>query len=268
MTLADPHVTKCRLCGQPPTGEEGLCADCSRALTRAREGSAALRNAPASNARKSRAIDRIVLTSPVVSEALRVPERGRLVLWAVIAVVAIALVLVATAGLSPPRTGESKVSVRAARLPVLPPIEPGSEDGATEDETLAAPGQWKGALGAEPPMPKEQTRARATRAARSSSSPSGARSSTGNAKSGNDNSGANGFAATGSDTEPPVQQARSSAALTSWSGDDGQGLASALEKCSEEKFLAGVICEQKARLRYCEGKWGQVPQCTAKPRVD
>ncbi len=50
--------------------------------------------------------------------------------------------------------------------------------------------------------------------------------------------------------------------------DDGQVLASALEKCAEEKFLAGVICEQKARLRYCEGKWGQVPQCTARPRPD
>ena len=69
------------------------------------------------------------------------------------------------------------------------------------------------------------------------------------------------------EVEPPVQQARVNVAPSA-SNSDEQSLASALEKCSSEKFLAGVICEQKARLRYCEGKWGQVPQCTAKPRVD
>ncbi len=268
MTLAELHVTKCRLCGQSPTGREGLCVDCSRALLRAREGSAALRNTPAADSRKARAIDRIVLTSPTVSEALRMPDGGRLVLWAVIAVAAIALVLVGTAGLSPPRTAESKGSVRAAHPPVPPLIEPGSENPATEDETLVAPGHPKGALETESLMPKEPTRAQTTRAARSANSLAGARSSTGNAKSGAENSGAQGSAVTGADTEPPMQQARSSAAPTPSSGDDGQGLASALEKCSEEKFLAGVICEQKARLRFCEGKWGKVPQCTAKPRAD
>jgi hypothetical protein len=69
------------------------------------------------------------------------------------------------------------------------------------------------------------------------------------------------------DAEPPVQHASMSVAPSASSSDE-QSLAGALEKCSAEKFLAGVICEQKARLRYCEGKWGQVPQCTAKPHVD
>lgn len=268
MTPAELHVTKCRLCGQPPTGREGLCADCSRALLRAREGSAALRGALPIDPRKSRAIDRIVLTSPTVSEALRVPDRGRLVLWAVIGVVAIALVLVGTAGLSPPRTADPKVSVRVVRPPVPPLIEPGSENPAMEDEAFTAPGHPKGALETESPMSKEAARAQTTRAARSASSPAGARSSGGNAKSGDESSGANGSTVTAADTEPPMQLARSSAAPSPVNGDDGQGLASALEKCSEEKFLAGVICEQKARLRFCEGKWGKVPQCTAKPRVD
>ena len=68
--------------------------------------------------------------------------------------------------------------------------------------------------------------------------------------------------------EPPVQQARANVSASPSSVDDGQSLATMLEKCTEEKFLAGVICEQKARLRYCEGKWGQVPQCTKKPHVD
>ena len=46
--------------------------------------------------------------------------------------------------------------------------------------------------------------------------------------------------------------------------DDAKVLASALEKCGKENFLAGIICEQKAYLRYCDGKWDQVPQCTKK----
>ncbi|HET7032608.1 MAG TPA: hypothetical protein VFJ48_05750 [Casimicrobiaceae bacterium] len=68
--------------------------------------------------------------------------------------------------------------------------------------------------------------------------------------------------------EPPVQQARANIAPSPSNVDDGQSLATMLERCNEEKFLAGVICEQKVRLRYCEGKWGQVSQCSKKPHVD
>ena len=68
--------------------------------------------------------------------------------------------------------------------------------------------------------------------------------------------------------EPPVQQAHANVAPAPATVDDNQTLSTMLEKCSGEKFLAGVICEQKVRLRYCEGKWGQVPQCTKKPHVD
>jgi len=264
MTPAEQHVTKCRLCGQPQTGRQGLCNDCSRALTRAREGSAALRTAPTDAPRKARAIERIVLTSSVESEAVRTPARGRLLLWAAIAVVAIALVLTAAAGLSPHRTFEPKIAERATRI-VPPLIEPGSEDDAADAATFTAPVPRNAAAGAESPsLPKETTRVPAMRPARSSAiASSGARSS----KSDSDASRANGSSFPAPDTEPPVQQAVASAPATS-SGNDAQALASALEKCSGEKFLAGVICEQKARLRYCEGKWGQDPQCTKKPRVD
>jgi hypothetical protein len=267
MTLAALHVTKCRLCGQPQAGPEGLCSDCSRALARARQGSAALKSAPAASPRKARAVERIVLTSPVESEVVRTPARGRAVLWAVIGMVAVVLVLVGTAGLSPPRIVEPKVSERAARI--VPPLhEPASEnDDPAETEALPAP-QRKASVGDESPSSqKESTRAPVTRPARSAASAlSGARPAS-DAKSG-DAAGANGAAAPTAEIEPPVQQAHANVAASGANGDDGQALASALERCNEEKFLAGVICEQKVRLRYCEGKWGQVPQCTAKPRVD
>src|SRR5258705_10005529 len=168
MTPAEQHVTKCRLCGQPQRGPQGLCNDCSRALTLAREGSAALRNAPTAAPRKARAIERIVLTSPVESEAVRAPARGRLGLWAAIAVVAIALVLTAAAGLSPQRTFEPKISERATRI-VPPLIDPGSEDDETDATTFTAPVPRNAAGGAESPsLPKEATRVPAMGPAQSS----------------------------------------------------------------------------------------------------
>jgi hypothetical protein len=249
MTLTALHVTKCRLCGQPQAGLEGLCADCSRALTRARQGSAALKGAPAASARKARAIDRIVLTSPVESEDARSPARGRAVLWAAIGVVAVVLVLAATAGLSPPRPVEPRVSQRTPRI-VPPLIEPAAEDEPTEAEAVPTPTQRKAAVGAESPsLPSDSKRAPVTRSARGSASASSGMRAATDAKSGGDDARANGTTAPAPDPEPPVQQARASMAPSNASGDDAQALARALEKCSEEKFLAGVICEQKVRLR-------------------
>ena len=73
---------------------------------------------------------------------------------------------------------------------------------------------------------------------------------------------------TPSDTQASQQLARASAPQPAATTDDPQVLAVALVKCGEEKFLAGVICEQKARLQYCAGKWGQVPECSSKSRAD
>jgi hypothetical protein len=40
----------------------------------------------------------------------------------------------------------------------------------------------------------------------------------------------------------------------------------ALANCSRENFLAGVVCTERVRLQYCEGFWGQVPQCKGATR--
>ncbi len=41
-----------------------------------------------------------------------------------------------------------------------------------------------------------------------------------------------------------------------------EGLGSALAKCTGD-FFARAICEQRTRTQFCEGKWGQAPQCPA-----
>lgn len=40
-----------------------------------------------------------------------------------------------------------------------------------------------------------------------------------------------------------------------------QVMADQINRCGRDGFFAGVVCEQKVRLKYCEGYWGQVPQC-------
>ena len=34
-----------------------------------------------------------------------------------------------------------------------------------------------------------------------------------------------------------------------------------LSRCTREDFIARVICDQRVRLRYCDGYWGKVAQC-------
>ena len=271
MSLAALRMLKCRLCSQPQAGPEGLCRDCARALTRARQGSAALKGAAAGSARKQRVVERIVLTSPNDGENTRTPVRGRAVLWAVTGMVALVLILVATAGRSPQRAVEPKATAHAARV-VPPLLEPTTENSQLDAALAGAeplPALQPGTPAVVDPLspPKEAPKTPAMRPARVAANASASSRASTDAKSGGNLSRANGATTPTPEVEPPVQQARVSV-TPSTSSSDEQSLASALEKCSNEKFLAGVICEQKARLRYCEGKWGQVPQCTAKPRVD
>ncbi len=192
-----------------------------------------------------------MLTSPVDPEPARSPKKAHAALWATIGVVAVVAVLIATANLTPSRPVEIKVSERPARTIPPPMLEPGTQSEPLEPEP---PAPQK--VAEPPPLPKESTKA--LRPQRSAPAP----------RPVVEPKATDAAPAPAPQVEVPVQQARASTAPTPANAGDGQTLATMLEKCSEEKFLAGVICEQKVRLRYCEGKWGQVPQCTKKPHVD
>ena len=49
--------------------------------------------------------------------------------------------------------------------------------------------------------------------------------------------------------------------------DPWQQMSEAIGRCPAG-FLDRVVCEQRVRLQYCEGQWGQVPQCPGGPSVD
>jgi len=47
--------------------------------------------------------------------------------------------------------------------------------------------------------------------------------------------------------------------------DRWQMYADAMGRCAREDFFKRFACEQRTRLQYCEGYWGQVPQCPGAP---
>jgi hypothetical protein len=48
--------------------------------------------------------------------------------------------------------------------------------------------------------------------------------------------------------------------------DRWETMNAALAACSREGLLAGMMCTERVRYQYCEGYWGQVPQCRAASR--
>jgi hypothetical protein len=55
---------------------------------------------------------------------------------------------------------------------------------------------------------------------------------------------------------PPAPAVRAAPA------DRAQILTASLARCTGD-FFSRAGCEQRARLQYCEGQWGQIPQCPA-----
>jgi hypothetical protein len=43
--------------------------------------------------------------------------------------------------------------------------------------------------------------------------------------------------------------------------DRRQLMAAAIARCERESFVAGFVCKERAWLQFCEGQWGEVPQC-------
>ena len=50
--------------------------------------------------------------------------------------------------------------------------------------------------------------------------------------------------------------------------DRWEAMIAAITRCSRESFLTGVVCSERVRLQYCDGYWGEVPQCRGATRPD
>jgi hypothetical protein len=271
---------KCRVCGKPTSGQEKLCADCGKALRRVRQGTAALRNLR----RYSVSAD---APGPGVASAADSDAQGLLagrrrpIAVAAVGAIAIAFVYFGLRtpdyGRSPSPIGSERSSAKAPAPTQFEPamhvspsdaLESPAPSAAMESSVVPRSGETGVPATQAPSSPasalaaaRAKTDPRGVTAAANATSNRGATLSrqrvAGDASSRSSN-GAN-----SADSEVASEGMHPVAAP-----DNAQLLASALEKCYGERFLSAVVCEQKVRLKFCEGKWGQIPQCTAKQRVD
>ncbi len=50
--------------------------------------------------------------------------------------------------------------------------------------------------------------------------------------------------------------------------DPWQPMNDALARCPRDAMSERMMCEQRVRTRYCDGQWGQVPQCASIPYIE
>jgi hypothetical protein len=62
-------------------------------------------------------------------------------------------------------------------------------------------------------------------------------------------------------SSPNKMVAKAPTAASAPAPDRWQMYAEALAECEKLDFFSRFGCEQKQRWHYCDGYWGQVPQC-------
>ena len=243
-------VKGCRICHGPSLPGMRLCTQCKAALKRARQETVSeLIPAPA-RTRSARDVRRPAATKPLVEPAHARSQHR----FGAPRILAIVLCVVAAAGVgygalhfvrstpvplpAPPVAAPSSIPDPApapaplaeakpaqTRTETVTPFVPPVQRSASKPAERAAPKR-----AADPPSPAPEA-------------PTIAR-----------------FAAA---TEPPTPQPAPEppAPRPAPAPDRWQLMADAIDKCGREGFLAGVICEQRVRLQYCEGYWGKAAQC-------
>lgn len=277
--VASPPSVKCRICGRSAGGSAKLCNECAAAVKRARHVSTVssqflpTTTSTVSAAAGARAPARRARTR---SGALSwLPQRPAA--WGVLAAFVIFGAMVFVTGyfavqeidtemghvrgllaLNGPPIAEAPVA-RAneptATTPVALPPGEGEGDDLSRPEIADTPSPR--------PVPKPYVRkALDNRLARATNVPTDFRVS----QSGD------------GESVPRSAEGESSAPQTSGAPtilaeapvtDRWQAMNTALAQCSREGgFLAGVVCGERARLQYCDGYWGQVPQCRGANRPE
>jgi len=263
---------KCRLCDRPTAAGRGrLCADCAKALQRAR-GAALPRNPPAASiAAEVSAAPPITLTTP--RTGMPPTRSARPMFWVGMGLAAVLAVYVAQRELWAPLGGEPPASSRTLPaltqrgnvepLPVITRVEEPSWTAVGEapkpaaglagpDATQAAP------VTTSPKTPGAMASAKTgVKAAKGASQDSKSMPPPVPAES-------DGGASRPAETESQAQLAGGSAASPAPPVDGAQVLASAMQKCGNDGLFSRFLCEQKAFLQYCEDKWDKDPKCMRK----
>jgi hypothetical protein len=259
------EAMKCRLCDRPTAAGSGkLCADCAKALQRAR--GAALRKLEPATIPAGAASAAAPITLTAAPPETPPTRSARPMVWLGIGVAAIVAVYIAQRELSAPGGAEPPAGRtpptltergNVERSPVVTRVEEPSWTAVGED-TKPAVEPNVGQVPATATTPKAPVAA------------SGAKTGTKVAKGASQDSKSmppplpaeyGGSAPSPSEAEAQAQLAGARVAAPAPPVDGAQVLASAMQKCGNEGFFSKFICEQKAFLQYCEDKWDKDPKC-------
>jgi len=278
---AEPLSVKCRICGRATPRGAKLCLQCVAAVKRARHetvittqilpkagpGSAYLPS------RRARAPARTFLAR---SSWLPTKPGG----WGLIAAFALfGAAIGATAYLAIQEIAEKPVAMGVPSLATDPPalhsnVELHSEPAVAESSVATVDSDEAPSVGAAPrvsepvqraPAPERRSprkRANATHTAKRETRANAAPTPSLPAQQ----AAAENVIVESVQAGPPPTLASNAIAPVPPVRERWAGMNAALAACSQENFIAGVLCTERVRLEYCDGFWGQVPQCRAGTR--
>jgi hypothetical protein len=142
-----------------------------------------------------------------------------------------------------PRPAEPRLTAPATLPEPAEPVEPSTAEPKADDAKTTVPEAPR----APPTPPKAETKAAAPKAAAPPPLPP--------AKS------AAPATAPPTPTAPDPRQRATTTVPAAPVQDRWTQFAEELRNCHSETFLNRVICDQRVRLRYCDGYWNKVPQC-------
>ncbi len=242
-------IKGCRICQGPTLPGMRLCTQCKAALKRARQETvselipAPPLRAPAARSRRGPKAEPAVEAAPPRARSTLGGARATAIVLSVVAAMAVGYAALRFARAVPATLPAPPVASTAA--PAAPAPGPAARPEPAAPVARQAPTLFVAPASASrlvrAPAPKRAPEA--APAALPPEPPATAR-----------------FAAA---TEPPAAPpvAAPPASSPAPKPNRWQLMAEALAQCGRDGFLAGVICDQRTRLQYCEGYWGQVAQC-------
>jgi hypothetical protein len=276
--VAQPPSIQCRICGRPTAGGAKLCGQCVAAVKRARQ----VRTITSQFLPPT---GQGVIAPPQPSRS-RSAARRRSAYWSwlptkpggwgvvaaftlfgaavgVTAYFAVQEIAESTVVVTMP-SGVPDLGIRASVAPAVDSAVTAGSSSISEGNDVPPAASAAVIIDAPPPAlpPQKSTFRRPStenRIGKGGPAPAGAR-----AAGETEATGAQGVAA---NTGPPVPTvARAPIAQAPPMSDRWDTMNAALASCSGDNLLAGVVCTERVRLQYCEGFWGQVPQCRGATR--
>ena len=291
---AQPAAMHCKICRRPAQRGAKLCAQCTAAVRRARQVSTIVSDLlPASTAPASPVPGDRHSRSPPASTTRRIglPPFSR-EWWPYVAFVAFGIAVCTTGFFAieeiDSRLGPEPIPISAptpsgevaitAGTPVAPSMEmvAGTSVDSAPAEVESMPQEAEDAPQIANDRPqREGTQPSPARSGRLSSRHA-ARNPRTAAERVSTSAPTIRIASSGSESAPipadrppgPSQAVQPASSPESVVSDRRQLLQAAVAGCAKENLLAGFVCDQRARLQYCDGHWGEAPECPGGNRVD